>query len=122
MAVQFMSSAAGLFSFKGRITRGEWWALQVLVCIIVGVAIYLRIHTGNAEPHLIAHLAGLLLNVAGLWIGLAAAARRFHDRGKSGWNALWQLLPIIGSIYILYACGITENGREPNKYGAPIAV
>ncbi len=47
---------------------------------------------------------------------LAVWVRRLHDTGRSAWNILWVLLPIIGWIVLfVYACLDSQKGS--NKYG-----
>lgn len=49
--------------------------------------------------------------------GLAVSVRRLHDIGKSGWNLLWILLPIVGAIMLIYwYC--QDSQPEENKWGA----
>ena len=54
-----------------------------------------------------------------VWLlpGLAVAVRRLHDIGKSGWNLLWILLPIVGAIMLIYWCCQDSQVGE-NKWGA----
>ena len=48
--------------------------------------------------------------------GLAVCVRRLHDIGKSGWNYLLGLIPIVGPIILLvYYC--TEGDRFENAWG-----
>ena len=51
---------------------------------------------------------------------LAAASRRLHDTGRSGW---WQLLylTLIGAILVIYWLA-KEGENNQNKYGAPPSV
>jgi len=50
---------------------------------------------------------GLLVDL-GIWIPLAAAAvRRLHDAGKSGW---WIILPLVNLVFLTYPAQ-TENNR-----------
>ena len=54
-----------------------------------------------------------------IWLlpGLAVSVRRLHDIGKSGWNLLWILLPIVGAIMLIYwYCQDSQLGE--NKWGA----
>lgn len=47
---------------------------------------------------------------------LGLTFRRLHDAGHSGWNILWNLLPIIGQIILLvYFC--QQSQPMENKYG-----
>lgn len=40
---------------------------------------------------------------------VAVAVRRLHDVGKSGWMLLAGLVPIIGSLYLLYLFCLDSN-------------
>lgn len=46
---------------------------------------------------------------------IAVAVRRMHDVGKSGWNLLWSLIPILGWLYVLYL--EVQPSTGPNQYG-----
>lgn len=48
---------------------------------------------------------------------LAAMVRRLHDIGKSGWNVLLSLIPLVGSIVLLVFL-FQRGDQEDNKYGA----
>lgn len=52
-----------------------------------------------------------------IWAQYATVARRFHDRGKSGWMALVALIPYIGGLWIIIECGLLEGTKGPNQYG-----
>ena len=75
-------------NFKGRAKRSEYWYF-VLFCALV----YMVTITFSYELYVIAIL-GLLVPT------LAAAVRRLHDGGRSGWNLLWGFVPI-GNIVVL---------------------
>ena len=71
-------------------------------------------------PVLINILVGIIFSILGRLLGggvgtiesiyslailipfLALFVRRMHDIGKSGWNILWGLIPVIGWIYLIY--------------------
>ncbi len=48
--------------------------------------------------------------------GLAAAARRLHDTGKSGWFLLIGLIPLVGWIILIVFLAQPADG--PNEWGA----
>ncbi len=48
--------------------------------------------------------------------GLAAAVRRLHDVGKSGWMLLVALIPIVGAIWLLVLL-VTDSKPGENEYG-----
>ena len=42
--------------------------------------------------------------------------RRFHDVGKSGWNLLWMLIPIVGFFILIYFFCLDSQPGD-NQYG-----
>lgn len=42
--------------------------------------------------------------------------RRFHDVGKSGWNLLWILIPIVGFCILIYFFCLDSQPGD-NQYG-----
>ena len=48
--------------------------------------------------------------------GLAAAVRRLHDTGKSGYMLLVSLIPIAGAIWLIVLL-VREGDTGPNEYG-----
>jgi uncharacterized membrane protein YhaH (DUF805 family) len=59
---------------------------------------------------------GILLLIT-LWPSLALYAKRWHDRGKSGWWSLIMLIPIIGGIWMLIELGFLRGTDGPNRFG-----
>ncbi|MBL8469782.1 zinc-ribbon domain-containing protein [Methyloversatilis discipulorum] len=93
--------------FDGRATRAEyWWFYLFFLLVAWGAAII----DGSGT------LSGLL-NLLLLLPSLAAAARRLHDTGRSGW---WQLIgfTIIGLIPLIYWLASRGSDGE-NEYGPP---
>ena len=86
-------------TFRGRANRSEYWYfyLFTFICCIVPILGY------------IAALVVLIPN-------LAVCVRRLHDIGKSGWNLLFGLIPIVGGILLLvWYCQPSQEGE--NEYG-----
>lgn len=109
-----------LFSFKGRIGRQTYW-LNYLGMMLVFVMIYialLALIDGNAESPLFG-IVSLLLYIPVIWISLALAVKRWHDRNKSGWWVLINFVPLIGPIWSLIENGCLAGDTESNNYGAP---
>jgi uncharacterized membrane protein YhaH (DUF805 family) len=44
----------------------------------------------------------------------AAAVRRLHDGGRSGWNVLWSLVPFGGIVVLVWLASEGQPGS--NKY------
>lgn len=103
-----------LFSFSGRIGRGEWWGITI--ALVVGYIIAaLLVDSENA----IAILIAIALYVVMVWISLATSVKRWHDRNKSGWWILISLVPLIGGIWALIEQGFLSGTDGSNSYGAP---
>ncbi len=47
---------------------------------------------------------------------LGVTVRRLHDTGRSGWSALFALIPLVGGV-ILIVLLATEGERQDNAYG-----
>jgi uncharacterized membrane protein YhaH (DUF805 family) len=86
-----------LFSFSGRVNRAPYWLAGVLtyLCLmgLVWVAIGLAF-AGRIGATVVLVVAIL---VALVWVGLALAAKRLHDRDKSAW---WLLLFYLGPVLL----------------------
>lgn len=90
-------------TFTGRARRSEYWyfwLFNFVVGLVLG-AIFFAL--------------SWIWSLAVLIPGLAVSVRRLHDTGRSGWNLLWALLPIIGSIIVLVF--LVQDSREDNQYG-----
>lgn len=113
-----------LFSCKGRIPRSVYWLnffLPYLVILVVlniidsvlGTRVAIDPNLGTAGgPGILSTLFGVLM----IYPSIAVAAKRCHDRGRTGWFQLVLLVPIVQlwpMIEILFLKGTTG----PNKYG-----
>jgi uncharacterized membrane protein YhaH (DUF805 family) len=103
------------FQFDGRINRAKFWLGIVAIWIVE--AILFAILTPIGFDSAIAAVLGLAVAVVAIWVGLAIAIKRWHDRGKSGWWVLIVLIPIIGSIWALIETGFLPGTDGPNEYG-----
>lgn len=108
-----------LLSFEGRITRRSYWigVLAILaVCAVLSIV-------SSILGAIFAPLAFLpsILSLATIYPALAVSAKRWHDRGKSGWWSLVNIIPF-GFLYSLYELGIMPGTDVENQFGAsPIA-
>jgi uncharacterized membrane protein YhaH (DUF805 family) len=112
-----------LFSFKGRINRKPWWlatiaaglAASVLTGIIEVAARSAGQTTVDPLTHQIAPtgIFGMLASIVGLanmWIAFALSAKRLHDRDRTGWWLIWQLLILIlAVILVVVAVAVPEE-------------
>ena len=120
-------------SFEGRINRKPFW-LSVLALVIVewilmlvlGVALGTSM-MGSIDPNMAPEEAAamatkgmipiLIVGLVFLYPALAIYAKRWHDRGKSGWWTLIILVPLIGSIWFLVECGFLRGTEGSNQFG-----
>ncbi len=93
-------------TFSGTASRSEFWWFAVFQ-FLVGVATNMidAAITPGQESGLFAGIAGLAL----LLPGLAAAVRRLHDVGRSGW---WYLLIFTGvGVFVLLYWYVQPSGE-----------
>ena len=100
-------------AFSGRATRKEFW-----YAALFQAAVILLLSGPSYEKFPIKGILSAIFSWGTLIPGLAVTFRRLHDTGKSGWNLLFNLIPILGNIMFLIMLCL---GSEPdNDYGARI--
>ena len=103
-----------LFSFKGRIPRRQYWAgfgIQLAFGVVVGGVIGLlavAMHSSEIGMVLI-----VPFYIVSLWMGLAVAVKRCHDRDWAGW---FILIPLF-NIWVAIACMFLRGTEGPNRFG-----
>lgn len=102
--------------FSGRARRKEYWMFVVFnMCIAFAMGLIDGL-CGWVSPEIGLGVLGGIYSLCVFIPGLAVCVRRFHDIGKSGWNFLFGLIPLIGAIMILiWFC--TEGERGVNAWG-----
>ena len=108
-------------SFEGRIGRQQMWmGIIVLIVISIVVAVLDMILGTRTENGI--GILGIIYSIICIYPSLALYAKRWHDRGKSGWWSLIILVPIIGGLWLLIELGFLKGTDGPNQYGAdPLA-
>lgn len=101
-----------LLSFEGRIGRRSYWTGAVVLFGIGIVAAVIGAGLGEGGQVLV-NLVSLVL----LYPSLALAAKRWHDRNKSGWWSLIALVPLVGPIWMLVENGFLRGTPGPNRFG-----
>lgn len=115
-----------LFSFEGRINRAKFWL--VLLGIAVVEIIVLGATGGSAyltatDPTMVMQSMSstgyipFIIFIPLFWIGLAVNVKRWHDRDKSGWWVLINLVPVIGGLWSLIETGFLPGTRGSNRFG-----
>jgi uncharacterized membrane protein YhaH (DUF805 family) len=121
-----------LFSAEGRVNRARFWSALIyyFVAGLIAGAIYfglwqiipgsvgddgtLQVNGVAAVPYLI---LGFAYFIALVWSGICVGIKRFHDRDKSGWWILIQLVPLIGGIWYFVEAGCLRGTVGANRFG-----
>jgi uncharacterized membrane protein YhaH (DUF805 family) len=109
-----MSLTDLLFSFKGRINRKPWWlatiAAGLAASVITAILEAAARSSGETIVNPVTHqfeptgILGLAISVVGLvnmWIAFALSAKRLHDRDRTGWWLIWQLLILVLAVILV---------------------
>jgi uncharacterized membrane protein YhaH (DUF805 family) len=124
-----------LFGFNGRIRRTTYWLASIGAGVVLGVIYWILIMivggvglaatgghvSANAAAAAGLGIVGLIITIAyvvvTLWIGLAIAIKRWHDRDKGAVWVLIALIPFVGAIWTLVECGFMDGTAGPNRFG-----
>lgn len=90
-----------------------------LLAGLLGIPIHDLTHAQAEEYGAGTALFILVAFIVLLYAQLAIYAKRFHDRGKSGWWSLVAFIPVIGVFWILIELGMLPGDPGPNAYGMP---
>lgn len=93
-----------LFSFRGRVGRGEYWIFAIFG--IVPAILFAIDQTVGSIAFFVYALATLTTSV-----------KRWHDRNKSAWWVLIGFVPVIGSLWSLIELGFMTGTVGPNSHG-----
>jgi uncharacterized membrane protein YhaH (DUF805 family) len=101
------------FGLQGRVSRRQYWLFGVLA--LLGLAVIGQALLGIARVR--PRTADLVVNLLLLWPALAVSVKRWHDRDKSGWWVLLNLVPVVGWLWALIDNGFLRGTDGPNRFG-----
>ena len=106
------------WGFDGRIPRriywlgmGVWIGIFIILAFILGMLSELSDNPDAITPFF------LILLIPYIWSSLALQVKRWHDRGKSGFMVLVNLIPYIGGLWAFIECGCLRGSEGPNRFG-----
>lgn len=107
------------FSFEGKSTRSEYWAINLCSYVVLlgsGLISALIMMSG-----IFGAISGILLilgtAVILMWLVFSVTARRCRDIGISPWFTLALLIPYIAIIpFIVFGCLKSENKLETHEH------
>jgi uncharacterized membrane protein YhaH (DUF805 family) len=111
-----------IFGFSGRLRRRDYWLIgigkflaSVVLLLIVGAATG---DFGDREGFGPFKIAQFVLLFPSLWISIAIALKRCHDRDKGGgWVAFFWLVPVVGWIWGVVEMAFLDGTQGRNSYG-----
>ena len=130
----------GLFSPNGRTSREDFWAVTLLVWVVVAIAGF---NVGLSGDGPIALVTAFFVLLASLPINLFNSVKRLHDMGLGGWwvlmamvcdtpialmaepmwpdpvVALGMILQALYGLAILLILGAWPGESGPNRFGDP---
>lgn len=99
-----------LFTWQGRINRQRYWAFFLAY---VGIAIVATI----LDAILNSSLLSIVVTIAMIYPSICVSIKRWHDRDKSGWWILINLVPVIGVLWALIENGFLAGTAGSNRFG-----
>ncbi|ORE91958.1 DUF805 domain-containing protein [Acuticoccus yangtzensis] len=108
-----------MFALDGRINREVFW-LSNLLCLALTVPLAMAVpiivvdaETAEIRP---GNPAAMFAFAALMWIQVALAVKRLHDRGVTGWASVLLAIPFI-SLLVFFIIGVVPGEKGPNMYG-----
>ncbi|PZF76528.1 DUF805 domain-containing protein [Aestuariivirga litoralis] len=103
-------------SLEGRIGRQSYWMGVIAMTVITIIAALIDMVLGTAGENGYG-IVSIIVALALIYPAIVLYAKRWHDRGKSGWWTLIGLVPIIGGIWMLVELGFLRGTDGENQYG-----
>jgi uncharacterized membrane protein YhaH (DUF805 family) len=111
-----MSLRQILFSFEGRLPRQSFWGYGVFGLLLVSLMATLLLGIVGVHERSAEVAANLLI----VWPAAAITVKRWHDRDKSAWWLLINLVPVVGVIWSLVENGLLRGTVGGNRFGADL--
>ncbi|WP_426043436.1 DUF805 domain-containing protein [Caulobacter sp. DWR3-1-2] len=115
-----MTMMQKVFGFEGRLRRRDYWLINIgftviiVVITLVSFAIFGDYEKGSGPTRVVQYV----LYIPQLWIGIALALKRCHDRNKGGgWVVFFWLVPVVGWIWGFIELGFLDGTQGRNRYG-----
>jgi uncharacterized membrane protein YhaH (DUF805 family) len=112
-ARQTGAQPSGWFGFRGRIPRRTYWLIYVVPIAAAGIVAQIldaAVFDARGIFALVVWLVTLVPSIAG-------AAKRCHDRDRTGWFQLILLIPLVGWIWLFIELGCLRGTIGPNRFG-----
>ena len=109
-----------LFSYHGRIKRRTFWLahLAVIGLFFLVVSVLALFQVSGLFPATLIVVCMVVLYAFCFFSQYAIAAKRWHDRNKSGWWSLISLIPLV-NFWMLIELGFLTGTDSANRFGPP---
>ena len=111
-----MSTRQILWSFRGRVPRKVFWLYGVLGPLLVSTMLEMLLGIVGVSDRRTETITSLLL----VWPCTAVAVKRWHDRDRSGWWVLINLIPLVGVLWTLVENGLRRGTVGTNRFGVDL--
>ena len=105
-----MQKMTSMFSISGRISRGRFWFLSLIVWLLLYAVT-------QATPDW-SGIGLAIINAPFLVFLITLCVRRLHDCHYSGWRLLLVLVPIAGAIWLTLQLAFRKGVADTNQWGA----
>jgi MFS family permease len=109
----------GIFSFTGRVPVAAFWGMSIMIAIL---CLFIYFITIKIVPDALHNQPTVIffsvVGVIALWALLALHTKRWHDLGKSGWLALLNFIPGLGTLISIFALGFRHGNSADNEFGS----
>ena len=123
-----MSLKSLLFHFEGRLSRGQYGKILLLIFIPLLVFMVFMAALDGLSPApgdtvvqtiaLVVLLIEVVWALLSIWILFAAMTKRLHDFNKREWALLLVFVPFIGSV-LPFALLFFPGDASDNRFGPP---
>lgn len=93
-------------TFSGRAARSEFWWFALFAVV------------GNVVLGVLSAFLAAVFALGILLPGIAVAVRRLHDLDRSGWWYLLVLVPVLGSLLLIFGYYIHPGTEGCNRFGS----
>ncbi len=102
--------------FDGRASRSEYWWFFLISIIVSSLLSTIDAITGTFNPDYGIGLLSAVYSLAVFIPSFAVNIRRLHDIGRSGWWLFLHLIPLLGTLVLLF-WSIKASDPDVNQYG-----
>lgn len=102
--------------FNGRARRKEYWYFILCNFLLSFTMGFIDTITGSVNAATGMGMISMFYAVLMLIPSIAVGVRRLHDTGRNGWWMLLALIPIAGSLVLIYFFTI-DSDEGDNPYG-----